>query len=150
MYYLYSILWLLLVQTKATSASGTAASVVDAPAATGEVGTAPAAEPSFFDSLILYLPLALAMMLVYLIMMKPPAKGGGSGKSLDFKKNDQVVTAGGIVGTVIKNDPDSEMTTLRVDDSGNTKMQFLTSSIVKVLSDEKDKVGKEKSPSGKK
>lgn len=150
MYYLYSILWLLLVQTKATSASGAAATTVDAATTTGEVGTAPAKDPSFFDSLILYLPLALAMMLVYLIMMKPPAKGGASGKSLDFKKNDQVVTAGGIVGTVIKNDPESEMTTLRVDDSGNTKMQFLTSSIVKVLSDEKDKDGKEKSSSDKK
>lgn len=139
MYYLYSILWLLLVQTKATSASGSnAAAVGDVTASTGEGGTASAQAPSFFDSMILYLPLALAMMLVYMIMMKPP-KGGGSGKSLDFKKNDQVVTAGGVVGTVVKNDPESEVTTLRVDDSGNTKMQFLTSSIVKVLSDEKDK-----------
>ena len=139
MYYLYSIVWLLLVQTKATSA-GSSAAAADVPATTtGGVATAPQAPPSFFDSLIYFLPAMLAMMLVYMLMVKQPQKGGGSGNLPELKKNDRVVTAGGIVGTVIKNDSESEMTTLRVDDSGNTKMQFLTSSIVKVLSDEKDK-----------
>ena len=97
--------------------------------------------------MILYLPIMLAMMLVYMLVIKPQPKGGRSGNAPDFKKNDRVVTAGGIVGTVIRNDADSETTTLRVDDSANTKMQFMTSSIVKVLSDEKDK---EKSSSDKK
>ena len=140
MYYLYSILWLLLVQTKATSAGAGAdtSAAVDS-ATTGGAGAAATQPPSFFEQMIYFLPMMLAMMLVYLFMMKPPAKGGRSGNMPEFKKNDRVVTAGGIVGTVIKNDPESETTTLRVDDSGNTKMQFLTSSIVKVLSDDKDK-----------
>ncbi|QEG23646.1 preprotein translocase subunit YajC [Mariniblastus fucicola] len=147
MYYLYSILCLLLVQTKATSAGNAAASAADS--ATGTTGAAGGAQtpPSFFDSMIYFLPAMLAMMLVYMLFMKPPAKGGRAGDLPELKKNDRVVTAGGIVGTVIKNDPDSDTTTLRVDDSGNTKMQFLTSSIVKVLSDEKDK---EKASSDKK
>lgn len=138
MYYLYSILWLLLVQTKATSAGTDPSVAVDSTTA-GGAGAAATQPPTFFEQMIYFLPMMLAMMLVYLFMMKPPAKGGRSGDALEFKKNDRVVTAGGIVGTVIKNDPDSETTTLRVDESGNTKMQFLTSSIVKVLSDEKDK-----------
>lgn len=138
MYYLYSILWLLLVQTKATSAGAAPSAAVDTATSDG-TGAAAAAPPSFFEQMVYFLPMMLAMMLVYLFMMKPPGKGGKSGDLPEFKKNDRVVTAGGIVGTVIKNDPDSETTTLRVDDSGNTKMQFLTSSIVKVLSDDKDK-----------
>jgi preprotein translocase subunit YajC len=145
MYYLYSILCLLLVQTKATSAGSAAAAASDVIDATGGA-TAP--EPSFFESMIYFLPAMLAMMLVYLLIMKPPAKGGGKGDLPELKKNDRVVTAGGIVGTVIKNDPESDTTTLRVDESSNARMQFLTSSIVKVLSDEKDI--KEKSSSDKK
>ncbi len=146
MYYLYSILCLLLVQTKATSAGSAAAAASDVIDAAG--GAAAAPQPSFFESMIYFLPAMLAMMLVYLLIMKPPAKGGGKGDLPELKKNDRVVTAGGIVGTVVKNDPESDTTTLRVDESSNARMQFLTSSIVKVLSDEKDI--KEKSPSGKK
>ena len=149
MYYLYSILYLLLVQTRATPAGGSAASTTGSvpTATTGGTGTATPAEPTFFESMIYFLPAMLAMMLVYLLIMKPQAKGGASGKVPELKKNDKVVTAGGVVGTVIKNDPESDTTTLRVDDSSNTRMQFLTSSIVKVLTEDKDT---EKSSSGKK
>lgn len=146
------MLCLLLVQTKATSVSGNSAAAGDSTAAAGTAG-APEPTPTFFESMIYFLPAMLAMMLVYMLIMKPQPKGGRAGDAVEFKKNDRVVTAGGIVGTVIKNDSDSETTTLRVDESGNTKMQFMTSSIVKVLSDEKDKDGKgtkDKSPSGKK
>lgn len=140
------MLCLLLVQTKATSVGGSTPAVDTTTATPGTAG-APQADPSFFDSMIYFLPAMLAMMLVYMLIMKPQPKGGSAGGATDFKKNDRVVTAGGIVGTVIRNDADSETTTLRVDDSANTKMQFMTSSIVKVLSDEKDK---EKSSSDKK
>jgi len=144
------MLCLLLVQTQSTRVGDAPAAVTDTTTAAGTAGSAPTAAPSFFDSMVYMLPMMLAMMLVYMLIMKPQAKGGRAGDAPEFKKNDRVVTAGGIVGTVIKNDPDADTTTLRVDDSGNTKMQFLTSSIVKVLSDEKDKVGKEKASSDKK
>lgn len=142
MYYLYSILWLFLVQTKATSAG--AAATAGGAAASGATGAGQPGPPSFFEQLIYFLPMMLAMMLVYLFMMKPPAKGGRSGDLPELKKNDRVVTVGGIVGTVIKNDPESDTTTLRVDESGNTKMQFLTSSIAKVLTEDKEKSSSDK------
>lgn len=140
MYYLYSILCLLLVQTRSTPAGGTAAATTSSAAGTaGTTGGTGAAQapPSFFESMIYFLPAMLAMMLVYMLIMKPQAKPGArSGDLPELKKNDRVVTAGGIVGTVIKSE--SEFTTLRVDESGSTKMQFLTSSIAKLLNDEKD------------
>lgn len=142
MYYLYSILCLMLTQTKATPGNGVVEKVGEAAnnVATGGGAGSPAEPESFFQSMIYFLPAMLAMMLVYLLVMKPPAKGAasGSGKLPELKKNDRVVTAGGIVGTVIKSSPDAEYTTLRIDETSNAKMQFLTSSIVKVLSDEKD------------
>ena len=137
------MLCLLLVQTKATSVGGSAPATDPTAATSGTAGGAPA-EPGFLESMTYFLPAMLAMMLVYLLILKPKPNGGRAGGAIEFKKNDRVVTAGGIVGTVIKNEADSETTTLRVDDSGNTKMQFLTSSIVKVLSDETDKSSSDK------
>jgi preprotein translocase subunit YajC len=142
MYYLYSILCLMLVQTKATSGTGNSTGVADTAtgAATGSAPGAPAPPTTFMESMIYFLPAMLAMMLVYLLVMKPPAKEGAknSGTLPELKKNDRVVTAGGIVGTVVKLSSDSEYTTIRVDESSNAKMQVLTSSIVKVLTDDKE------------
>ena len=95
-----------------------------------------------------FLPAMIAVMLVYFIMMaRPQKKGAQSSERLkDLKKNDRVVTAGGILGTVVNVRPDTEYTTIRIDESSNTKMQILTNSIVRVVSDEnEDGAGKEKS-----
>ena len=56
--------------------------------------------------------------------------------ALDLKKNDKVVTAGGILGTVVNHRSDAEYVTLRVDEASNSKMQILAKSIVRVVSDE--------------
>ena len=44
-----------------------------------------------------------------------------------LKKNDKVVTIGGIIGTIVNIEPDSDQVTLRVDD--NTRMVFLRTAI---------------------
>ena len=54
----------------------------------------------------------------------------------NLKKNDRVVTAGGILGTVVNHRSDAEYVTLRVDDSSGSRMQVLASSIIRVVSDE--------------
>jgi len=50
-------------------------------------------------------------------------------------KNDRVLTVGGIIGTVISV-KDNEVV-LKVDESTNTKMTFLKTSVQRILSDEK-------------
>ena len=53
-----------------------------------------------------------------------------------LKKNDRVVTAGGIVGTVVNVQKGSEEVTVKVDESTNTKLRMLRSSIARVVSDD--------------
>lgn len=51
-------------------------------------------------------------------------------------KNDRVLTAGGVIGTVISVKDDEVV--LKVDESTNTKMTFLKSAIQRILADEQD------------
>ena len=145
MYHLYWICYFFVVQTSATSGAGggTPAPTASAPSVATTTTSTPdvAAQPSMFDSLLVFLPAMMAVMLVYFIMMSRPQKKNAktSERLKNLKKNDRVVTAGGILGTVVNIRPDSEYTTIRIDDSSNAKMQVLTVSIIRVLSDETEK-----------
>ena len=80
----------------------------------------------------------MAVMLLYFIMTaKPQQKGQERASELlaNLKKNDKVVTAGGILGTVVNYRSDSEFVTVRIDDSNNGRLQVLATSIVRVVSE---------------
>ncbi len=84
-----------------------------------------------------WLPMLLAMVLI-MLMMRPRKTDTALKKRLaELKKNDRVVTAGGIIGTIVAFKDDNQSVTLRIDESTNTKMQVLKASIVRVLGDEK-------------
>ena len=51
----------------------------------------------------------------------------------NLKKNDRVVTAGGIFGTVVAVQPDAVV--LRVDENANTRIRVQRSSISRVVTD---------------
>jgi preprotein translocase subunit YajC len=53
-----------------------------------------------------------------------------------LKKNDRVVTAGGMYGVVTNLQRESDEVTLRVDETTNTKIRVTLSSIARVLGDE--------------
>ena len=139
--YLLYICYSILAQTQTTtsSAAGTAAD------AGGKEAT-----PGFFSEMQYMLPAMLAIMVLYfLLMVRPQQKEQSkvSEKLANLKKNDRVVTAGGILGTVVKSTEESEYTTIKIDEASNTKMQIRTTSIVRVLTDEDQKSG---TASGKK
>ena len=58
-----------------------------------------------------------------------------------MKRNDRVMTAGGILGTVMSVNADSDSVTLRVDDDKGVKMEFSRTSIVRVVDASSDKKG---------
>ena len=90
------------------------------------------------SSIWMYLPMFLALMfLLMMLTSKPQQKEQQRQKLLldTLKKNDKVVTAGGIVGTVVNFNSDSELVTLRIDESNNTKIQVLKQSVVRILKD---------------
>ena len=95
-----------------------------------------AAEPSPFG-LGFWVPLLLAVAVMMLLMRPRKADTQMKQRLAALKKNDRVVTAGGIIGTVIAIKDENNSVTLRIDEATNAKMQILKTSIMKVMGDEK-------------
>ncbi len=55
----------------------------------------------------------------------------------NLKRNDRVVTAGGLYGTVSAVDRDGDRVTLKVDESNNIKLDVTLGSVLRVLGDTK-------------
>ena len=82
--------------------------------------------------------LIIAATVMMMLLMRPRNVDKDQKKRLEgLKKNDRVVTAGGIIGTVISVRDDNNTVTLRIDEATNTKIQILKTAISKVLGDEK-------------
>ena len=129
--HLYSFCWLLIAQAQTAPVKE---AVTDAANKAAE-------DPVGLFGLGFFLPAMLGVMVLYMLMSaKPQGCGKGSASKLELlanlKKNDQVLTAGGILGTVVNHRSDAEYVTLRVDDSSGARMQILASSIVRVVTDE--------------
>ena len=91
-----------------------------------------------------FLPAMLVIMVLWIMLMKSPQQreqAKTKEKMAGLKKNDRVVTAGGIIGTVVNTKADTEYLTIRIDETNNVKMQILKQSIVRVMKDdEKEEV----------
>jgi preprotein translocase subunit YajC len=90
---------------------------------------APAAENGPSQFLGILPPVILVGIAFYFLVVRPQKRERERQDSLNkgLKKNDRVVTIGGIVGTIVNIEPESDVVTLRVDD--NTRMVFLRSAI---------------------
>jgi len=95
-------------------------------------GQPPPASP--FGSMLF--PLIMMGVVFYFLLIRPQSKEKKRRIEMiaAIKKNDRVVTIGGIVGTVISV-KDDELT-LKVDESSNTKITFSRSAIQRVTSGE--------------
>jgi preprotein translocase subunit YajC len=96
------------------------------------------ATASPFGQLGTLLPFVLIAVLFYFMLIRPERKKRtDTAKMLDnMKKNDRVVTIGGIYGVVVNVQKDSEDVTLRIDDSTNTRMRVLRSAISRIITDD--------------
>ena len=93
----------------------------------------PAAPPPG-AALMQWFPLILMGIIFYFLLMRPQSKEKKIRQQMldAVKKNDRVVTLGGIIGTVVSVKDDE--ITLKVDESSNTKITFLRSAIQRVVS----------------
>jgi preprotein translocase subunit YajC len=86
---------------------------------------------------LLYLLPPVVMMIVffYFLVFLPQKRDRQKQDTFHktLKKNDRVVTIGGVVGTVVNVEPEGKLITLKVDD--NTRMTFLRESIQRKYSD---------------
>jgi preprotein translocase subunit YajC len=83
-----------------------------------------------------WFPFIVIGVLFYFLLIRPERrKRGETSQMLDnLKKNDHVVTIGGIYGVVLNAQKGSEDITIRVDDGNNTKLRVLRSAISRVIS----------------
>jgi preprotein translocase subunit YajC len=109
-----------------------------------EGGEAPAPGGSALSMLPL---LAAIALLFYFMIMKPDQKRAATMRSMrdGLKKNDRVVTAGGIYGVVTNVQRETNEVTIKVDEATNTKLRVTLDSIARVTSDESTSDGGTKS-----
>lgn len=82
------------------------------------------------------LPMLVAIgFLFYFIVLRPQRREQGERESMlkTLKKNDRVITVGGIYGTVTNVRADVDEITIRVDESTNTKLRITLGSIARVV-----------------
>jgi len=138
--YFISVCWMILLQTQTTTSTGADAGGV---VAAGAGAVAEEAPRGFFQDFQYMLPIMAAIMALYFILLRPqqPDQDKATGNVKNLKKNDRVLTVGGIVGTVVSSPEQSEFTTIRIDESNNTKIQVRTVSIARVMTDDDQKSG---------
>jgi preprotein translocase subunit YajC len=81
----------------------------------------------FGQLLLLFGPLLLIFIVInYLLVTRPQQREQAKHQGMlgSLKKNDRVLTAGGVIGTVVSLSEDKKEITLRVDD--NTRIKFRT------------------------
>lgn len=88
--------------------------------------------------------LALLGVLFYFILLRPQRNESRARQEMlkSLKKNDRVITTGGIYGVITNIQPDADEVTLKVDESTNTKLRLTLNSIARRLGD--DTAGGEK------
>jgi preprotein translocase subunit YajC len=96
--------------------------------------------------LLQFLPLVLIFVFFYFFMIRAPMKRQEKERQSLFsnlKKNQRVVTSGGIIGILVSvNDKDDEAV-LKVDESSNVRLRVLKSSIVRIVNPDENKDQKE-------
>ena len=80
----------------------------------------------------------VTIFLFYIIVLRPQRREQATQRSMleNLKKNDRVITVGGIVGVVTNVEREKDRIKLRVDEKTNTEMTFTFSAISRVLRDE--------------
>ena len=86
----------------------------------------------------MFVPLIAVGIFFYFIMMRPQMKERRNHQEMldNLKKNDKVMTVGGIIGSVANISQDGSEITVRVDDS--TRLKFSRNYIHSVVVDTKD------------
>jgi preprotein translocase subunit YajC len=88
-----------------------------------------------FDPLVL---MVLIGTMFYFLLIRPERRKRKEADQMleGLKKNDKVVTIGGIYGVVVNVAKGSEDVTIRVDDGNNTRLRILRSAISRVVGTE--------------
>ncbi len=98
---------------------------------------------SWLTLFTLWLPI---LIIFYLLLIRPQRREQRKREMMlkGLKKNDRVVTIGGIYGVVLSVHPEADEVTLRVDETTNTKLRVTLGAIARVLAEEPADTGSKK------
>ena len=89
------------------------------------------ASPAVAGPLAMLVPFAMMFLIFYILVFRPQSKARKEHEQMvkHLKKNDEVVTTGGIFGTVVNVKPES--ITLRIDD--NVRVELEPSAVTRLV-----------------
>lgn len=90
------------------------------------------------DGLLGMLPMLIAIsVLFYFLLIRPQRREQSRRQAMlgEVKKNDRILTSGGIYGVVANVNRDADEVTVKVDEATNTKLRLTLGSIARVLDD---------------
>jgi len=92
----------------------------------------------FLGSLDMLPAFVLIFVLLYFMILRPQKREKQTRLDMlnNLKKNDRVITAGGIYGVVTNVRTDNDEVTIKVDEATNSKLRLTLSSISRVVSAE--------------
>ena len=98
-------------------------------------GGNPAASTNFLFQMMPFVAIGL---LFYFLLIRPQKheQSRRQGMLAAIKKNDRVLTTGGIYGVVTNVHREADEVTIKVDEGTNTKLRMTLSSIAQILGDE--------------
>ena len=87
---------------------------------------------------MMWLPFLPILVLFWLLLIRPEKRKQAEMRKLldNLKKNDGVVTIGGIYGVIVNASKGSEYVTLKIDESNNTKIRVLRTAISRVAGED--------------
>ena len=97
------------------------------------------AQPNMWQGLQLPMMVLMVFAMYIFIVQQPKAKREQQTRQQmlkTLKKNDHVLTTGGIYGVVTNVQLDADEVTIRVDDASNARLRMTLSSVARVLGDD--------------
>lgn len=84
-------------------------------------------------------PIVVIGILFYFMLIRPEKRKQADIQRMqqELKKNDRVVTIGGIIGVVVNTQQGSDEVTIRIDENTNTRIRVVRSAVSRVLSTDK-------------
>ena len=84
-------------------------------------------------------PIVIIGILFYFMLIRPEKRKQADIQRMqqELKKNDRVVTIGGIVGVVVNTQQGSDEVTIRIDENTNTRIRVVRSAVSRVVSSDK-------------
>ncbi len=103
----------------------------------------PKAQPQAAPDILSFLPLLVIMVLGYFLLIRSPMKRQEAERNAlmaSLKKNDKVLTTGGIYGTIVAVSDKEDEVTVKVDD--NVRLRMTKAAIMRKIEEPKEETAR--------